>query len=395
MVTVRSMATAIVGLCLTSTPLSAQTERPSFNADSLKARMEGSAATTQRAGDRLKSTRGDLRSLQLLNSDNLNFKLPNGHYVAGVLLPNGKVAPAIVSGQMRSPACVTKEYSLMPGIYNAATETIKCQVAQAELAILEEGTTAQAGDGSKTQVVTTTTEKGGRSSSKYSSDRNADVGAVSDGSAPGKASGKKTNYTPPPVDPNVYRPPARNSSEKRTVAGVMTRDANLFGIPIGTWVKGQLLRRVSSAEGGTIEFQIGEDIEGKYQVMPSGTMLFSQKEINLASRRLESVSVTARLPDGREVPGVRMRVFSLDKTSGLNGQLIRDTEGELAHAGANALLNAAGNAAITAGNGVTGGIAEDFRGDLVSNEQRALKRAPKAVIEVNSQPVLLQVVSGF
>lgn len=363
-------------------------ERPVFSAESLKQRMEGSAEESKRAGDRLKASRGDLNSLQLLNSDNLTFKLPNGKLVSGVLLPTGRVAPAIDNAGKRIPACVTTENKLVPGLFDATTETIQCQVAQAELAILEDGSTAQVALVPEKKDVVVKSTKYDRSSQPVAAP--APTAARS-----ATSSSPSTATASPPADPNVYRPPIRNTTQKATVAGVMTRDKNLFGIPIGTWANGQLLRRVSSAEGGTIEFELTEDIEGKYQVMPAGTVLFARKEINMASRRLESISVTARLPDGREVPGVEFRVFGTDKTSGLSGQLVRDTEGEIVHAGTNALLNAAGNVAISAGNNVTGGLAEDLRGDLVGNEQRALKQAPKAVIEVSAQPVLLQVVKGF
>jgi len=388
--------------------------RPVFDSESLKARMESSSEDQQRASARLKASRGDTKSLRLLNREDITYKLPDGRYVPGILLPNGKVAPSIVAGRERVPACVTSDYRLVPGSYHARKEVINCDLKEQELAILEGDVANQVSTVSPTdqdsEASSDNTEV--RSSNKYGGGSTNTAAAPAAKSKPSPAqdsgsassrsgSGTRTAYSPqpavyqPPANSSIYVPPMRNTSQSRSVGAVMSRDESKFGIPIGTWVNAKLMRRVSSAEGGQIEFLTLDDIEGKYQTLPEGTVLFARKQINEASRRLESVSVTARLPDGREIQGVNFRVHSLDQTAGLSGQLIRDREGELANAGANALLNAAGSVALNAGDQATGGLAGGVRDDLIQNEQRNMRRRPKAVIEVAPQEVLLQAVKGF
>jgi hypothetical protein len=384
------IATAVGALLLMQGALA---ERPVFTADSLKERMESTAEEQKRAGERLKASRGDLDSLRVLDDEDLAYELPNGKYVPGMLLPNGKLAPALGRGEDQRPACVSKDMKLVPGSYDPNQEAITCKLAREKLAILDQESTAQVSSVSKTDD---TDESGSLAKAdKYGSDKGKGRGEPANPDPAPPAANPAPAKPAPPANPNIYRPPGRNASSKKGVGAVMAFDEGHFGVPIGTWVEAKLLRRVSSAESGFIEFQTTEDIEGSHQVFPAGTVLFAKKNINTSRRRLESVTVTARLPDGTEVPGVKFRVYSMDKTAGLTGQLIRDRGGEFAAAGKDALLNAAGEVAVRAGDQVTAGVASDIKDDVVSKEKRYSSNGPDAVIEVAPQPVLLQVVQGF
>jgi hypothetical protein len=268
--------------------------------------------------------------------------------------------------QKHTPACVTKQMKLIQGSYNQNTQLIECKLDPSKLAIIEGQRGAQA-----------------ITSNKY-------------GSSGAQTKTPLSTKHHKPINQNIYIPPARNTqANANTVAGVMDYNKQEFGIPIGTWVSAKLLRSVSSAESGMIEFETLEDIEGKRQVFPAGTVLFAQKRINEGQKRLESQTMTARLPDGDQIDGIVFMVYSLDKTAGLNGKLIRDRDGELTAATSGAALSAVGTAVVGGSNSATAAAANSFTGDMIGNERRYAPNTPRAIIKVSPQRVLLQSVSAF
>lgn len=193
---------------------------------------------------------------------------------------------------------------------------------------------------------------------------------------------------------SIYFPPARNNSRAKTAASVLRRDPGKFGVPMGTWVKAELIRPVSSAEAGLIEFVLMEDLVGRYQTMPAGTTIFADKAINESEKRLESLSQIASLPNGTEIKNVSMRAFSLDKTAGIAGTLVRDREGEFSAIGADAALGTI-SGLIPNAEGVAGAAVEEVTNGVIGNEKRYAPKAPQAVIRVAPQQVLLKVARTF
>ncbi len=375
-----------------------------FDESDMEARFDNAQKKQNEAARRVKSSEGSTRSLRLLNDDDKLYRLPNGVLVAGLVLPNGKLAPAYDDQTGQHPACVTNTYTLVKGEWDAWRKAINCPLSQSNLAVIENDSLASqvsvedAGTPNATNNSLSKAGKYGEDTSPTSdgSSKPANMMAavtLPDTSSDKKKSEKKEKETKP-VDPNIYIPPPRNNSPSNSVAGVMVRDKSKFGIPIGTWIKGELARPVSSAESGLIEFVITESIKGKYQTLPIGTVIFSNKSINEAQKRLESLSVTALLPNGDEFPGISMRAYSLDKTAGLSGTLIRDREGELKSSGSNAALSALSAATPSLGT-PAGSAINSVTDDLISNEKRYVDRAPRAIIQVSPQPVLLKVSRGF
>lgn len=386
----------IVMSLLLSLSLSIKAERQVYDAESLRNSLQNKQGKMQRAGDRFKASRGSLKSLSLLKNKDIHYKLPNGNYVQGILLPNGKVAPAVRTRNGFRPACVTIEMELMPGAYDEMRELVHCELAPSELAIItNSNSTQQSGIQTKEPL---------QISTKYANETTVplEMGAPHRNRG---ASNRHENETPQekipslstskkPTNPNIYKPPSRNSTSSKSLTGVIQQDKNRFGIPIGTWVEAELLRSVSSAETGLIEYMTLSDVQGRYQVFPAGTVLFAEKSINESEQRLESITLTARLPNNNEVEGVSFRVYSLNKTAGLSGRLIRDRQSELVAASKTAGLDVLSSAAINSTNAI-GTAVNSVKGNLIEIEQRYLQRANKAVIKVTPQKVLLKLTKTF
>ena len=380
---------------LLSLSLSAKAERQVYDAESLKYLLENRQNEKQRAGDRFKASRGSLKSLSLLQNKDIHYKLPNGNYVQGVLLPNGKVAPAIKTKKEFRPACVTIEMELVPGAYDEMKKLVHCELAPSELAIITDSNSIQQSGIEAKKLLQVSTKYGNSSTEAFG------IGTPhrNNGAPEDKTNQEKTgNHSTPkrkPANPNVYRPPSRNSTSSKSLSGVIQQDKNKFGVPIGTWVEAELLRSVSSAETGLIEYMTLTDIQGRYQVFPAGTVLFAEKSINEAERRLESITVTARLPNNDEVEGVSFRVYSLDRTAGLSGRLLRDRQNELVAASKTAGLDAVSSAAISSSNGAIGTAVNSVKGNLTAIEQRYSQGPKKAIIKVTPQKVLLKLTKKF
>ncbi|MDX1695061.1 MAG: hypothetical protein R3208_14945 [Ketobacteraceae bacterium] len=369
------------------------------SADELRSYFKSSEQLRRSAGERLKASRGDPESLKLLQEDDLYFKLPDGNYVKGILLPNGKVSPALTIGGDLIPACVTTENRLIPGQWSGEQQAILCQLAQnEEFAMLESGprqkSTADQDD-SKQE------DDPDKLATKY---QNGDDRV--EPSAPPKAAGEESHRATKYGNPKgnapsqtasapsfIYRPPTNRSSSNKTVAGVLERDATRFGIPVGTWIKARLMRPVSSAERGLIEFETKEAVFGKYRDLPAYTVLFAQKYVNEADEKMEAFTVNARLPNGEEIK-IEASVHSLDQTAGLHGKLIRDRAGEVMVASTKAALGAI--AELTpAGTTTPGRALSDVTETLIDNESRYVPKPPGAVIRVAEQECLLKITKTF
>lgn len=401
----------ITALIATAGVVQAESAAP-LTGNTLKQRLQGNYSATLSAAERLKASRGDTDSLRVLSKEDIQYRLPNGSYVIGMLLPNGKVTPALRDGDHLMPACVTTDYILVPGQLDGSI--VRCELEQSDLAILTAKDTVQQvglnADGEVTQDAQQHTggepeNAGFRPSRKYASGGSTSEGvevvtppiqheARPGGDARVYAIDDDASRARPVSAGNIYVPPIRNNSKAKTVAGVLSRDPNKFGVPIGTWVKAELLRPVSSAESGLIEFVLTEDLVGKFRTMPAGTTIFAEKAINEAEKRLESLSQIASLPDGTEIKNVSMRAFALDKTAGIAGTLIRDRDGEFSAIGGNAALSTL-SALVPAVEGPAGAAVDSVTDGVIGNEKKYAPKTPNAVIRVTPQPLLLKVARTF
>ena len=176
--------------------------------------------------------------------------------------------------------------------------------------------------------------------------------------------------------------------------GVMASTKNYFGISLGTWFEVSLTRNVSNAESGQVELTVIEDVPGSRRTMPSGTLLFAEKNYNQGTKRLDCRAVRGITPKGYEFK-ISAWCFDLQKVAGLNG-IVNVDEKAVANKG---LQRGVLSALRTAATSVTGGntiAAQGVQGaaDSVLNDTRqAADQAagPIYTIFVAPQTMLIRV----
>ncbi len=396
-------------LALLSTAALAESDQSGFSADSLRERMKQAENNKITASERLKASRSDPHSLKLLKGDEIYFKLPDGILVPGLLLENGKISPAIVmKGGDKVPACVTETNRLIPGRWDGNKKAIFCVLKQNErFALLDNGIKQKTEDGSPGEIQadkygsTSPTNPENQQSpeaDKYGNPQRKTRTASNQSPSNNPSANKYGNSGGSPKSqvehsPYIYKPPNINSSGNKTVGVVLEQDTKKFGIPVGTWIKAELMRPASTAERGRIEFEVKETVFGRYRDLPENTILFANKYINEAEERMEATTILARLPDGQEIK-VEATVHSLNRTAGLSGSLVRDREGEIVSASSNAVASAINNT-VPILEGSTGSAVAGLAGDLINTESKYLPNKPQPIIRVASQTCLLKITKTF
>lgn len=204
--------------------------------------------------------------------------------------------------------------------------------------------------------------------------------------------------TPAPVvNENIYIPPAReNGASGQAFVSDAVKVGSQFGIRTGAWLKGELRRNTTSAESGSVELQLTSDFSGDRRILPRGTVVFADKSLNTATKRMELMVTHGITPDGKEFE-MRGLVFDPKKTPGLVGIFVLDktqvaskgfTKGALAAVGAVA-GNMTGSVGATAANAATQSIVND------TEQATGFKNDLQAVIYVAPQELLIRVESGF
>ena len=371
-----------------------------YDAKSLRGRLDSEEQQTTSAANRLKSSQGDVGSIQVLQNHDITYTLPNGTLENGILLPNGKIAPAYTDKTGTYPACVTKDYLLIRGKWNPSKQIIECEVPLAELAVISLEESAQQGSTHRSGGTSDTPQSSKYSPATGGHDQRAEsdpkTGSATSSHDSTRARSTSTVYAAREQSSgtNIYHPPSSTTSSSRPVAGVMSSSTKKFGVPMGTWVQAELVRSVSTAESGEIEIRLTEDLVGKYRTLPSGTTIFARQSINEPERRLEALGSIAITPNGSEFNNVFFRLYSLNKTAGIAGTLIRDREGEIATTGTNVALNTL-SAMTPAVAGPTGQAVGGLASGMLENERRNIPRTPRTVVRVEAQPVLLKVAKSF
>jgi len=198
---------------------------------------------------------------------------------------------------------------------------------------------------------------------------------------------------PTPSDPDIYIPPPRLDTASTTQSQVFTQETRTFGITLGTWFQASIQRRITNADNGQVEVTLDEDVPGRTQTLPAGTVLFGQKSFNPVSQRLDISLANGITPEGHEFALVAT-VYDRTKVSGLAGSVQRQRDAEMTSAAAKGALTAAQALLSTTLDTAAAGAIADGVGqvgdELLDNERRYI-REPAVLIQVSPQPVLVRV----
>lgn len=244
------------------------------------------------------------------------------------------------------------------------------------------------------------------SSSKYSAGA-APAGNENTGAAPVKKKKIKTSTGNVPqvdaasgIDRNtsnadIYVSPARQGVSNQVVSDAIPATL-VFGIRLGTWMPAKLNRDTSSAEPGSVELTISEDVIGDKRTLPAGTVLFANKTLNGSTKRMEMIVTNGITPSGQEFK-LRGIIFDPLKVSGLSGIYAVDDKAIAKHGFQKGTVAAVGAATQTmgglnplaaAGGAATRSIITDTGGAVEYN-------APTAIIYVSPQPLIIRVEERF
>lgn len=389
-----------------------------LTAADIRARMQGNAAEKKASSERLKLMRDGSEQATLLNERELFYELPNGKRVQAILLPNGKRSPAITERGQLVPACYTTRGTLVAGSYDVKNKRVVCDIPANEIVYMNDDVYTQDAqlehrekNGFSGEDVSPETPAP-KSGNKQEPHNNQPIDKYGKAGASQPEGGRNTGRPAPrnnrpsgsqataapvanlPAD--FYMPGTSQASAPAAVSVMAFSKAKPYGIQRGTWVNVRLDRTVSSSESGQAEFTLEADIAGSYQTLPSGTVFFATKQINMSTKRMEAFVNLAKLPDGKEIK-VQGWIYSSNQTAGLTGILERDREGENEVAIGNAALAGLGTAASAVGGGgtVAGAAIDSYTGEMVGNERKYGERAPAATIRVSPQRALLQISEPF
>lgn len=356
--------------------------RKFYTSDSLRDRLNSQASERDNARSRLKTMSSNPAHMKMLRGDKPQYyRLPNGEFVRGMMLPNNKLSPAIKTDKGLKPACVVDEsYQLIIGSWNQEHEAIECPIEQHKLAVINSQKQLSIIENNNGQV---SVSKNTKSKNKRESVR------ISKNNSTGQTQSFE-------IDDDIYIPPfVSGGAQSNATGAVLGRKSKKFGINIGTWAKCSLPRSVSSSESGVVEFTLQEPLFGRYKEIPAGTTLFADKRINVATERLEAFIKKALTPDDQEYDSISATIYSLDKTAGLTGELVRDREGEMGSAASNAALSGLGAAVPNVSGNVSGAVVNSFTSDMIQGEQRYVQKRPSATINVSPQNCLIKITKSF
>lgn len=176
---------------------------------------------------------------------------------------------------------------------------------------------------------------------------------------------------------------------------VVIDNTRLFGVRLGTWMEAHINRDTTSAEPGLVELTVTSDVVGDKKTLPSGSVLFAQKQLNSATKRMELHVQKGITPKGVEFK-MNGQVFDLQRVSGLLGIISGDTDASIkrgASKGALAAVSAAARA-IPGPLSQAGGAAVD---SVTNDAGRVIDETTeqRLTIYVASQPVMIRVEDTF
>ena len=185
----------------------------------------------------------------------------------------------------------------------------------------------------------------------------------------------------------IYIPPMTNGQTKN-VGQFASYDQHVkgFGVPMGTWVKANINREVSSGDQGDIEIILEQDIEGKNKSIPAGTIIYAKKTFNQNTRRLSLRSNKAVTPEGEEIDNFITQGYDLHKVEGLDGVVERNREEVYQESLWDATIEAAGNVVKDYVPNAAGSVV-----DSVQNLEKTQGQAVPYVITVSPQSLFLRI----
>ena len=192
-----------------------------------------------------------------------------------------------------------------------------------------------------------------------------------------------------PASAGVYAPQGAIVSDAVTVK-------NVYGIHMGTWMRGVLRRDVSSADPGLVEIRLTRDVIGDRRVLPAGTTFFARQALNDATKRLELFVEKGITPDGHEfvVQGI---VYDLQRVSGLPGIITVNKHNLVRHGAEKGLAALVGGAADSLGSSspiASAGAAATQT--MLNDTNPAINyNATTSVIYVSPQRLEIQVDADF
>lgn len=203
-----------------------------------------------------------------------------------------------------------------------------------------------------------------------------------------------------PAGGRFYTPPPRSESAGGDAATGIVSDAvapsNAFGIRLGTWLSGALQRNTTSAETGSVELVITGSVAGTRRTLPAGSVVFAEKVLNTATKRMELVVTRGITPSGQEFD-MRGIVFDPRKTPGLAGIFVLDKK-QMATGGiTKGAIAAVGAAVGSLGGGVGSEATRAATQSVLSDTGQAtdFNNGQQAVIYVSPQDLLIRVESHF
>lgn len=374
-----------------------------YSESTFKKMLDEKRKSKDSAAERLKAGRFNKSNLSVIEDKDINYILPNGKVVLGILLPNNKVSPAIKIDKVLYPACVTKKYILVKGEYSQQKNTILCNLEASELAILNDKEFTQK---SLHDIGTVNVDsKNNRNKGSLEDDKKIKINKYSSNSKKIN-NNKKTDKNKKPKSNNknsiskqsenteFYFPPSGNNVAKsNTVGAVLGLTKKTFGIQKGTWIEAEILETVNSADSGFIQLRVTKSIVGRHSTLPSNSIFFANKAFNASSSRLEGSTNSLILPSGSEIDGITAFIHSTDKSAGLAGAVVRQRGKRIENQGKNILLQLAARSIPDGGTGAATVLADGMDNTLneISNEIEE----PKSFIRIQPQKVLLRVSESF
>jgi len=179
----------------------------------------------------------------------------------------------------------------------------------------------------------------------------------------------------------------------------VSKKRNRFGITLGTRIEGEITRAFSSAETGQVEIKITKSITGKYKSFPVGTLVYGNKAVNGATKRIE-IQVSHGITPKPE--SIEFEVFGYirdeSNVAGVTG-IVKEKNQEILQGGVNKGLIAAGRVGIQAvvSNPIAGAALSESTNAMLSDKQSHLDRANNTniIIYANPQPVTIIIGKTF
>jgi len=195
----------------------------------------------------------------------------------------------------------------------------------------------------------------------------------------------------------LYISPPRVGGYDALVDAPMPDETRVFGIRIGTWIKGELRRPANSSEPGLVEIYTTEAIRGDRKVLPIGSILFAEKTYNAGTKKQDFLVEKGITPQGREFK-IKGLVFDLNQTAGLDGIVSTDSEMIVERSGSKGALAAGGAVADQlAGNSLVGAASSAAAESLLEDSAEAVTRSKtlKQNIRTRPQTLLIRVEETF